>query len=189
MKYKLSPEQAGITPHKVVIMPYDPNWPAMAKEIAATLKDALGDNLLTVEHIGSTSVPGLAAKPIIDMIPVVKDLSQLDAQQELIKASGYKWHGEFGIEGRRFCTYTNEAGERTIHLHFFEQGFPAIERHLAFRDYLIAHPAIAATYEKEKKRAAQLQANDSLAYNDEKAAWVQQHEKEALKWYHETKNR
>lgn len=185
MKYKLSPEQAGITPHKVQIVTYNPNWPVMATGIAAKLKNALGENIFAIEHIGSTSVPDLAAKPIIDLIPIVPSITQLDEQKTLVEAIGYKWHGEFGIAGRRFCTYTNEAGERCIHLHFFEKDFPAIERHLAFRDYLIAHAGTAKEYEQEKKRAAQLHANDSLAYNDEKSAWVQHHEKQAVQWYRE----
>jgi GrpB-like predicted nucleotidyltransferase (UPF0157 family) len=184
MKYKLSPEQAGITPHQVEIEPYNSHWPVRAGEIAAKLAKLLGQNLASVEHIGSTSVPGLAAKPIIDLIPIVNNLAQLDNQKELIEGLGYKWHGEFGIAGRRFSTYTSPAGKRLVHLHFFEKGFEAITRHLAFRDYLRVHPATAKEYEAEKKRAAQLHANDSLAYNDEKATWVQHHEKEALKWYH-----
>ncbi|WP_207515409.1 GrpB family protein [Longitalea luteola] len=184
MKYKLSPEQAGITPHQVEIESYNPDWQLMAGEISARLANVLGENLTCVEHIGSTAVPGLAAKPVIDLIPVVNSLTQLDEQKQLVEELGYKWHGEFGIAGRRFCTYTNGAGKRLIHLHFFEKGFGAITRHLAFRDYLRAHPAVARQYEAEKRRAAQLHANDSLAYNDEKAAWVKHYEKEALNWYH-----
>jgi GrpB-like predicted nucleotidyltransferase (UPF0157 family) len=183
MKYRLSPEQAGITPHKVEIEPYNPDWSMMAVEISEKLAKVLGENLAAVEHIGSTSVPGLAAKPVIDLIPVVNNLTELDNQKNLLEGLGYKWHGEFGISGRRFCTYTSSSGKRLVHLHFFEKGAAAITRHLAFRNYLRAHPAIAKEYETEKRRAAQLHANDSLAYNDEKAAWVQHHEKEALTWH------
>ncbi|WP_205513918.1 GrpB family protein [Longitalea arenae] len=183
MSYKFSAEEAGITPHHVEIETYNPDWQKMAQEISVQLKNSLGENCNAVEHIGSTSVPGLAAKPVIDLIPIVNSLVLLDDQRKQIEELGYKWHGEFGIKGRRFCTYTNPAGKRLIHLHFFEKGFEAITRHLAFRDYLKAHAAIARAYEAEKRRAAQLHRNDSLAYNDEKAAWVKQHEKEALSWY------
>lgn len=182
MKYKFSiPE--GVLPHNVVIEPYNPAWANIAIETAAQLKETLGDNILKVEHFGSTSVPGLAAKPVIDLMPIVHDLKKLDMQKNLICHLGYVWRGEFGIAGRRFCALSNESGERLVHLHFYENNAGEIKRHLAFRDYLLAHPSIAKEYEKEKKRAANLHPGDSFAYNDEKSAWIQLHEKEALKWY------
>jgi GrpB-like predicted nucleotidyltransferase (UPF0157 family) len=187
MKYKLSPSVQGIIPHQVTIDPYNPDWPNQARLLANQLKQALNENLLIVEHIGSTSIPGLSAKPVIDLIPIVKDLTTLDTQQQLIKDLGYQWFGEFGIMGRRFCSLTSPAGKRLVHLHFFQKDAENIRRHLAFRDYLRAHPPIAKDYEQEKKRAAALHPNDSLAYNDEKAAWVQKHEKEALAWYKNNK--
>jgi GrpB-like predicted nucleotidyltransferase (UPF0157 family) len=187
MKYKLSPPNQSVIPHQVTIEPYNPDWPSHARQIAIQLKQVLKDNLHTVEHIGSTSIPGLSAKPVIDLIPIVKDLNALDLQQQSIKDLGYQWFGEFGITGRRFCSLTSPAGQRLIHLHFFQKDAENIRRHLAFRDYLRAHPQIAKEYEKEKNRAAALHPNDSLAYNDEKAAWVQKHEKEALTWYKNNK--
>jgi GrpB-like predicted nucleotidyltransferase (UPF0157 family) len=183
MKNKPSPDQAGIIPHAVEIVPYNDNWPAMAAAIAATLFSTLQDNLLTVEHIGSTSIPGLGAKPVIDLIPIVHDIQTLDNQKKLITDLGYSWHGEFGIQGRRLCGLTDAAGKRVAHLHFFQKDAVNIERHLAFRDFMKAHPDIAKQYEQEKRRAAALHPYDSLAYNDEKAAWVQHYEKEALAWY------
>ncbi|MBS1601442.1 MAG: GrpB family protein, partial [Bacteroidetes bacterium] len=134
-------------------------------------------------HIGSTSVPGLGAKPVIDLLPIVRSLEQLDDQQQLIKALGYEWRGAFGISGRRYCPLTGPTGERLVHLHFFQEGAAHILRHLAFRDYLLSHPEVVKGYEAEKRRAAALHPTDSLAYNDEKAAWVQKHEKDAVEWY------
>ncbi|HTI89960.1 MAG TPA: GrpB family protein [Puia sp.] len=187
MKYRLSPADQGVVPHAVTIEPYNPDWPSIATQITDQLRSIFKDNLQTVEHIGSTSIPGLSAKPVIDLIPIVNDLSKLDAQQQSIKDLGYQWFGEFGITGRRFCSLTSPAGQRLVHLHFFEKGAANISRHLAFRDYLLAHPQIAKAYEQEKRRAAALYPNDSLAYNDEKAAWVQKHEKDALDWYKNNK--
>ncbi len=142
----------------------------------------LGEILVTVHHIGSTAVPGLAAKPIIDLMPVVTDLDRLDREQERIEALGYGWHGEFGIPGRRYCTLSNEQGLRLVQLHFFEAGSLQIERHLAFRDYLRTHPETAAAYEKEKRRARDLHPDDSHAYTDQKAAWIRNMEATALNW-------
>jgi len=169
--------------HAVSIEPYQPEWPARAGKVADQLAEVLGGNLIRVEHIGSTSVPGLSAKPVIDLIPIVRSLEQLDQQQHLIKALGYEWRGAFGIGGRRFCPLDSPSGERVVHLHFYQEGAANILRHLAFRDYLRAHPQIVKEYEAEKRRAALLHPADSLAYNDEKAAWVQKHEKDALEWY------
>jgi len=183
MKYKLSPNDRSAIPHKVTIEPYDPQWPLKAAAIAQQLAKLLGDNLITVEHIGSTSIPGLAAKPVIDLLPIVRSLERLDRDQRKVIDLGYTWRGEFGINGRRLCGLSTADGIRLVHIHFYGQGSEHILRHLAFRDYLLAHPHIAKEYEAEKRRAAQLHPDDSLAYNDEKAAWVQKHERAALEWY------
>ena len=187
MQNKFPPIPEGVLPHPVVIEPYNRNWAKIAAETAWKLKGILGENLLRVEHFGSTSIPGLAAKPVIDLMPIVKDLNKLDEQKDLICNLGYVWRGEFSIAGRRFCPLTNEAGQRLIHLHFYQENREAIKRHLAFRDYLLAHPSIAKEYEREKRRAAKLHPDNSFAYTIEKSAWVQQHEKEALQWYEENK--
>lgn len=183
MKYKLSPEQKGLAPHSVKIVAYDPAWKDRADAIIQQLYHAIEGNVHAIEHIGSTSIPGLSAKPVIDLLPIVLDIEKLDAEKHRIIELGYGWHGEFGISGRRFCTLSNQAGERLVHLHFFQKDAGPITRHLAFRDYLLAHPSSAMEYEKEKRRAASLHPDDSMAYNDEKAAWVQALEKIALTWY------
>ena len=176
-------DEQPIVPHPVRIVAYDPAWPARAAEIVAMLRGILGEELIVVEHIGSTSVPGLAAKPVIDLLPVVRNIGTLEGERSAIEAMGYAWRGEFGIEGRRFCPLSSPTGERLVHLHFFQQGAAHIRRHLAFRDYLRQHPAVAQEYEREKRRSAAIWPEDSLAYNDEKAAWVRQHERAALEWY------
>jgi len=142
----------------------------------------LGPVLLTVHHIGSTSVPGLAAKPIIDLLPLVTNLAELDRDRGRIEALGYKWYGEFGIPQRRYCTLNDEKGVRKVQLHFFEAESPQVKRHIAFRNYLRAHPDTARAYEAEKRRARDLHPGDSNAYCDEKAAWVQKTEAAALVW-------
>jgi len=172
------------SPIPVVLAPYNPHWPQMAATHAERLR-VVGANLVTVHHIGSTSVPGLAAKPIIDLMPLVTALARLDRDRRHVKALGYDWHGEFGMSGRRYCTLCDAAGNRIVQLHFFEAGAPDIERHIAFRDYLRAHREMAAAYENEKRRAQNLHPNDSHAYTDEKAAWVRETEAKAVVWFAE----
>ena len=124
-------------PIPVILVAYRPEWPRVAASYAEGLQ-VLGSSLVAVHHIGSTSVPGLAAKPIIDLMPLVADLADLERQRHRVEALGYLWHGEFGISGRRYCTFSDEAGIRVAQLHFFEADSPQVERHIAFRDYLRA---------------------------------------------------
>jgi GrpB-like predicted nucleotidyltransferase (UPF0157 family) len=166
----------------VFLAEYDPEWPKIAASHAERLQ-ALGSILVTVHHIGSTSVPGLAAKPIIDLMPLVTDLADLDRLRYRVEALGYDWHGELGISGRRYCKLSDEAGARVAQLHFFEANSPHVERHIAFRDYLREHPEAAVEYENEKRRARELHPDDSHAYTDEKAAWIQDTEARALLWF------
>jgi GrpB-like predicted nucleotidyltransferase (UPF0157 family) len=169
--------------HAVIIVPYDRSWVERAADETSQLAEALSSNLARIEHFGSTSVPGLAAKPIIDLMPLVVSLDDLDCNSAAIEMLGFAWHGEFGIKGRRFCTKTGPNGVRLVNLHCFQVDSSEVERHLAFRDYLRAHPAVAREYEIEKHRAAALHPNDSRAYNDEKWAWVERVEADALKWH------
>ena len=145
----------------------------------------LGSNLVTVHHIGSTSVPGLVAKPIIDLMPIVIDLTSLDVQRQRIEALGYMWQGELGISGRRYCTLADEADVRVVQLHFFKADSPHVERHIAFRDYLRAHPEAASAYAIEKRRAQDLHLNNSHAYANEKDTWIRDTETKALIWFSE----
>jgi GrpB-like predicted nucleotidyltransferase (UPF0157 family) len=169
-------------PIPVVLAPYNPDWPRLAAAYADRL-NALGPVLVIVHHIGSTSVPGLAAKPIIDLMPLVSDLAELDRLRGCIELLGYSWHGELGIAERRYCTLDDERGVRAPQLHFFQVDSPQAERHLAFRDYLRAHPEVARDYEDVKRRAQGLYPDDSHRYTDEKAAWIHDTEAKALNWH------
>ena len=132
-----------------VLAPYDPAWPHVAARHALRLA-LLGPVVANIHHIGSTSTPGMLAQPIVDLMPVVASLADLDAERERIEEAGYQWHGEAGVAGRRYCTFDN-AGVREAQLHFFEARSPHVERRLAFRDYLRAHPEAARAYERDRK--------------------------------------
>ena len=175
-----------LKPIPVVLAQYDSEWPHLAKNLAEQLQ-VLGSCLVTVHHIGSTAVPGLAAKPTIDLMPLVTELAVLDTKHTHIEALGYRWHGEYGISGRRFCTLSDESGRRIAHLHFFTTSSPHVERHITFRDYLRTHPKVAIAYATEKRRARDLHPNDTHAYSNEKAAWIRKMESEALTWFAERK--
>ena len=171
-----------LRPFPVILAEYNPAWPLMAASHGERLR-VLGAALVRVHHIGSTAVPNLAAKPIIDLMPLVTSLNDLDRQRQTVEALSYDWHGEYGISGRRYCTLNDGAGRRIVQLHFFAAGSPDAGRHLAFRDFLRAHPDAASAYEVEKRRARDLHPDDSYAYTDEKAAWIRKTEATAILWY------
>ena len=171
-------------PIKVELLFHDPNWMDDAILEAGKLMRVVGPALLMVHHIGSTSIPNIHAKPILDLMPVTRSLAELDACQHRLEAVGYEWWGEFGLPGRRYCTKSDPfTGSRLIQLHCYQTGSPEITRHLAFRDYLRAHPDVAAEYDREKARCQSRHPNDSHAYGSCKQMWINETEMDALNWY------
>jgi GrpB-like predicted nucleotidyltransferase (UPF0157 family) len=171
----------------VLLAPYNSVWAEMATDHAARLQ-TLGATLVAVHHIGSTSVPGLAAKPIIDLMALVINIDDLDRKRALVEELGWSWHGELGITGRRYCTLSDDKGVRIAQLHIFAADSPHVVRHLAFRDYLRANRGVAGAYEEEKRRARDLHPGDSHAYADEKSAWIRRIEADALAWFEQRRN-
>ena len=166
---------------KVELVPHDPAWAAQAAAESARLFEAIGGTLIRIEHIGSTSMPGIVAKPTIDLMPIVKSLSELDARQPHVESLGYVWRGEFGIPGRRYCI-REEQRRRLFHVHCHEAGHPEIARTLNFRDYLRAHADEARAYEALKRVAAAAHPADTLAYSNAKSDWIRACIERATDW-------
>lgn len=165
----------------VELQPHDPQWALAAEREAERLRSALGDTLLRVHHIGSTSIPGLLAKPILDLIPVVRSLAALDAAQGALEQLGYDWWGEFGLPGRRYCGLDDAVrGKRLVQLHCYAGGSPEVTRHLAFRDHLRSRPDLVAEYEAVKRRCVAVHRQSSHDYGACKGEWVARIEAEAL---------
>lgn len=168
-------------PIKVELLPHCSSWAITATEESQRLLQALGENITAIHHIGSTAIPDIHAKPIIDLLPVVRSTSELDDKVPIFRQLGYQFWGEYGIPGRRYCTLDDPLnGRRKFQLHCFEIGNAEIERHLAFRDYLRAKPIIAKVYDREKQRCRELHPEDSHAYSDAKAGWIARTLVEAL---------
>ena len=165
----------------VELREYDPVWSIQAQDEAMRIATAVGGVVIAVHHIGSTAIPGIRAKPILDLMPVVVDLEEFEKARSTIEGLGYAWWGEYGLPGRRYCTWDDPpTGLRKIQLHSYECGSPEISRHLAFRDYLRARPDLAREYEAEKCRCQALNPLDSHAYSDCKNAWIRRIEANAL---------
>ena len=162
----------------IIVTPYQSNWKDDFLSEQNILNETLKSTTPIIHHIGSTSVPGLAAKPIIDILVEVSSLTELDLLNENMRSIGYTPRGEYGIPGRRY--FIKGPIQRTYHLHAFEKGSPHIERHIVFRNYLISNPKIAAEYAEVKKMASKNCNNDSQKYCDLKNSFVQQIEKQAL---------
>jgi GrpB-like predicted nucleotidyltransferase (UPF0157 family) len=160
-------------PRPVELTPHDPRWADRAAARIAGLETAAPAVFAALHHVGSTAVPGVEAKPVIDLLGEVADLSAVEAARPGLEALGYRWRGENGVAGRRYFTWDDPAtGQRGVHLHVHQAGDPAIPWLLAFRDRLRADPATAAAYVREKHRCAALHPDDSGAYTACKKAWT-----------------
>ena len=163
----------------ITVIEYDPLWPQKFQAESPLIRGILADNCIAIYHIGSTAVPGLAAKPIIDMMAVVKSLARADDVAEDFSKIGYEYLGEFGIAGRRYLRKGGE--ERTHQLHIFQaDDWTNIGRHLAFRDYMRSHEKEREEYAKLKTELAQRFPYDIDGYCDGKEHFVREMERAAL---------
>ncbi len=165
---------------RIYMVPHNSKWRQEFENEAQQITDALGEDVVVdVHHIGSTAIPNIYAKPVIDVLLVVTDHADLDKKTPLMEALGYEAFGEFGIPTRRYFRRDNALGERTHQIHAFEAGSPQITRHLAFRDYMIAHPDAAKAYSDLKRELAAKHPNDMEAYMDGKHEFIQEIDRRA----------
>lgn len=165
---------------RVNVSPYSEEWPVLFAEESGQIKRILGEELVEIHHFGSTSVPGLAAKSIIDMLSVVKDIELVDRFNAELQIFGYEGKGENGIPGRRY--FQKGGDERTHHLHIYQIGSPEIGRHLVFRDFLRAHPDAAEEYGELKLRLAKQFPYDIDSYINGKEGLATDIQGQAIAW-------
>ena len=169
-------------PSKYTFTEYSPTWPTEFTQEAQRLRTLLGKELVDIHHIGSTSVPGLAAKPIIDLMPVAQSIEAIDRLTPTLEQNGYQSWGEYGLPGRRFFTRDRD-GYRTHNIHFYQMCHPDIERDLAFCAYLRSHEEVRQEYAALKRDVYARHPADGAAYNEGKDAWIKATEVIALEWY------
>lgn len=137
----------------IIVVPYNPKWPEMFEYEAFLIKEVLKDNCIAIHHVGSTSVPGLAAKPQIDIIAVIRDPAQAIEQ---LTQMGYTFKGESNIPFRLyFNDNLHENRHAKVNLHVYEEGHPEITLNLLFRDYLRSHPNVRDEYAALKETLLQ----------------------------------
>jgi GrpB-like predicted nucleotidyltransferase (UPF0157 family) len=168
---------------RIYLVPHDPAWAGSASAHMAPVAEILGPRLVEWHHIGSTSIPGIHAKPIIDLLPLVTSVAEVDPLQGEFEAAGYNWYGEYGLPGRRYVNRDDpETGDRVTNVHIYAVDDPDVARHLAFRDYLRAHPDEAAEYSRVKVACAAEHSTDINGYMDCKDATCKRIEAAALVW-------
>ena len=157
----------------IVVAPYDEKWKQCFEQIAGELSTALGELALSIEHIGSTSVEGLAAKPIIDIDVVIEDESKLNAVVGALAKIGYQHEGNCGIPGREAFGYEGKTHLMEHHLYVCPKNSPELRRHLSFRDYLRGHPEAVKEYSRIKEEAASLFPHDIDGYINHKGTLIE----------------
>lgn len=143
------------------VVPYDENWVILYEKEKRLLENVFGDLILDIQHFGSTSVFGLSAKPIIDIMVIVSDINAIDNYNDVMESQGYNVRGESGIPGRRYFVRMKDdnSGNHTHHIHVYGKDNGSTQDYLMFRDYLRINEEALREYENVKKEL-------SVKYND-----------------------
>lgn len=172
----------------IEVVDYDPGWIAAFEREAAVLHGVFGERIVAVHHIGSTSVPGLEAKPIIDILVILDNTDDINIFDRAMEDAGYRVRGECldavipGTPGRFYFTKETN-GVRSHHVHVYAKGHWEISDKLAFREYLRAHSNAAAAYGELKRRIAAQYRFDNIGYMRAKDGFVKSTLLDARRWY------
>lgn len=165
-------------PSKVSLHPYSSEFRKKYEKEVPLLRSVVQDLFLHCYHIGSTAIPHIRAKPILDVLLVVKETPLPEDVLVHFEKLGYQYYSELGIAGRAFL----KRNDNSIHLHIYPKEHPEIQRHIYFCEYMIAHPEKAQEYERVKEECAQKYPDNSFAYADAKSPFIRKMEQEAALW-------
>jgi GrpB-like predicted nucleotidyltransferase (UPF0157 family) len=171
-------------PARIIVVPYREEWPQMFLEEAERLRRVFGSQLVSIQHVGSTAIPGMQAKPIIDILVEVLDINQVDGCNDEMSRLDYRPMVEYGIPGRRFFMKF-EGGTRTCNAHIFQTGHADLEILPTLRDYLITHPDDAQAYARLKHQLADQFIDDFSSYTAAKTDFIQDMNRKAREWRQE----
>lgn len=159
---------------RVVVLPYDETWTSAFEEIKKEIESAVGDLIIGIEHVGSTSVEGLSAKPIIDIDIIIKDYSIFDAVVNKLNTIGYIYEGNLGVKDREAFKYIDKLHLQRHHLYVCPQQSEELLRHITFRDFLRSNPEAVKRYSTVKEKAAQLFPDDVDKYIEYKSPCIEE---------------
>ena len=163
---------------QVVVVPYDAAWKYAFEEIKTEIEAEIGDLILGIEHVGSTSVEGMFAKPCIDMDVIIKDYSVFDEVVSKLGAIGYIHEGDLGIKDREAFKYADKPHLMTHHLYVCPRDSEELHRHIVFRDFLRKNPEAVKKYSRVKETAAQLFPDSIDQYIEYKSPCIEELYKE-----------
>ena len=163
---------------RVVVLPYDVAWQSAFEKIKGEIEEAIGDLIIGIEHIGSTSVEGMSAKPCIDIDVIIEDYSVLAAVVDGLQAIGYIHEGDLGIKDREAFKYSSKEHLQEHHLYVCPKYSEELHRHITFRDFLRSNPEAVKKYSLIKEKAAELFTNNIDGYIEYKTPCIEELYKE-----------
>jgi GrpB-like predicted nucleotidyltransferase (UPF0157 family) len=167
---------------KYYFLEYDPDWPRQFSIIKSFLKDVFGDKAIQIEHIGSTSIPEMKAKPVIDVLIVVEKMEQFEKQKEKMVEAGYEWLENYIAPDSLIFYKLGPEGEKLENIHILEVKAPKARQFIVMRDYLRTHPEKAKAYSEVKQKGFDLHPDDYPAYREVKAPLLMELESMAYEW-------
>ncbi|MBP7767173.1 GrpB family protein [Candidatus Saccharibacteria bacterium] len=166
------------------LVAYDPKWVRKFEELKDQLAPVFGNNLVSIDHIGSTSIPGMLAKPTIDVCVVVNSIKQVTAMRSDFESLGYIARGDYVGQGEEYFVLNDDKGKRKYNIHTVQKDNPAIEKYLSFRDYLRVYPKNANHYREIKEKLLQEYGeNDFNSYDYNKGDQIKDLQRAAIDWY------
>ncbi len=167
---------------KYLFTEYDPNWKVQFSSIKKFVSEVFGNKALAIEHVGSTSVEGMKAKPLIDVLVVVEKIELFQDQKDAMIKAGYEWRENYLAPNTLIFFKLGPDGEKLENIHVCEKGSAKERQFIVIRDYLRTHPEKVKEYSDLKERNVSLYPNDYPAYRDAKAPYLKQLEQEAYEW-------
>ncbi len=167
---------------KYSISEYDPNWVNQFESIKDLLTEVFGNKAIKIEHVGSTSIPGMKAKPLIDVLVVVEKMQDLSQEKERMVSAGYEWGADYIGPNTLLFFKLGPNGEKLENIHVCEKDAPKTRQFLVMRDFFRAHPEKAKQYSDLKEVNSKIHPEDYPAYRAAKSPFLAQMEKEAYEW-------
>ncbi len=167
--------EVALNTDSVFIVDYNPQWPQMYEQEKARIQDAIGEYLIDIQHVGSTSIPGLSSKPVIDIMTVIRNISLIEQCVQPLEALDYLYQGERGIPGRHFFRKPIDISHigRAYHMHVVEKGHDQWVMYQLFREYMLLHPESVSQYDILKRELALKHGSDRAAYTAAKASFIE----------------